>query len=148
MTSAVKNILSPSLYRQYLLQETIMKSIFVIFGFPYVDQLVNVLSAGRERLLFSTFLFSRKCTSYNNLFILFSMSYGLFSLLPIYERRCRMPEWWTSRIFTFSTRARSTTDGIAIHNSSSSFHSLRWDILCEKSYSQLSISRSMKLGPN
>jgi hypothetical protein len=105
LTSAVKNILSPSLYRQDLLQETIIKSIFVIFGFPYVDQLVNVLSAGRECLLFSTFLFSRKCTSYNNLFILFSMSYGLFSLLPIYEKRCRMPEWWTSRIFTFSTSA-------------------------------------------
>jgi hypothetical protein len=34
-----------------------MKSIFVIFGFPYVDQLVNVLSAGGECLLFSTFLF-------------------------------------------------------------------------------------------
>jgi hypothetical protein len=56
-----------------------MKSIFVIFGFPYVDQLVNVLSAGGECLLFSTFLFSRKCTSYNNLFILFSISYGCSS---------------------------------------------------------------------
>jgi hypothetical protein len=27
-----------------------MKSIFVIFGFPYVDQLVNVLSAGVARI--------------------------------------------------------------------------------------------------